>query len=651
MGGTIFSCLRNGARKILRDQRGNAMFLTAAALVPIIGIVGSGIDIGRAYMAQLRLQQACDAGVLAGRRAMAAGDYTDTAEAEANKMFHFNYPDTAYGSSNVAFDSERSTTSTSNVTGSASANLPTNIMYIFGTDQFNLSVDCTAKLEISNTDVMMVLDVTGSMDEYITDSDAGGSIKKIAALRNAATVFLTTLTSADIGDGRLRIGVVPYSNTVNVGAIMKPEWLSDEITVPSRVANFHDVWQTVSNTNSAYTDTNPSSWSSWTNETLSDISKSSNCKGDAKETKQISSTTQADGQPTTANGIRTTKTKIVQNLKDLEYKNYTWSGGKCKRDKREKTYTRTTPNTLQEKKVNEFLNYTYKNITFSVSSAKNMTTELKFNTGTKGAEVKTAWAGCVMERNTTTFGPTATAPSDAYDMDIDSAPTGVDDTKWKLFLPYLVHRRSGSDDETGTNDTKSYGQTLADTSSENRGACPVPVMKLTTMDTAGQEKYADKIDDLTAKGYTYHDTGMAWGARLISPDGLFASENAQNAAGTNGRPIARHIIFMTDGKMDPPLNNLSHQGVEQVQHRVGATDYNDAIARHSNRLVQLCAKAKAKGIVIWIIGFGIDMEDTKNAKLVQCASTNKAFEAGSSAELQDIFEQIAAQISRLRLSE
>src|SRR3546814_13366417 len=69
------------------------------ALFRSIGLLGSGIDIGRAYMAQLRLQQACDAGVLAGRRAMTGTTYTDAAKAEANKMFNFNFTSNAYGSS------------------------------------------------------------------------------------------------------------------------------------------------------------------------------------------------------------------------------------------------------------------------------------------------------------------------------------------------------------------------------------------------------------------------------------------------------------------------------------------------------------------------------------------------------------------------
>src|SRR3546814_8537788 len=133
--------------------------LTAAAVVPLIGIVGSAVDIGRAYMTQLRLQQACDAGVLAGRRAMAGGTYTDAAEAEANKMFDFNFPDGIYGSSEISFASEAS--SPSDAIGTASARLPTALMQIFGFTKFAPTVNRTAKPEISNPDVIMVPDVPG----------------------------------------------------------------------------------------------------------------------------------------------------------------------------------------------------------------------------------------------------------------------------------------------------------------------------------------------------------------------------------------------------------------------------------------------------------------------------------------------------------
>src|SRR3546814_9544964 len=61
------------------------------------------------------------------------------------------------------FDSQQPSTGASDVNGTAHATLPTALMYIFGKDQFALTANCTAKLEISNVDVMLVLDVTGSM--------------------------------------------------------------------------------------------------------------------------------------------------------------------------------------------------------------------------------------------------------------------------------------------------------------------------------------------------------------------------------------------------------------------------------------------------------------------------------------------------------
>ena len=231
MRGTWISRLRAGTKALLRDQRGNAFMLTAAAIIPVIGIVGSAVDIGRAYMTQLRLQQACDSGVLAGRRAMAGGTYTDGAEAEADKMFNFNFPEGKYGASGILFSSEAD--GASDVVGQASAIIPTELMFLFGKDQFRLSANCTAKLEISNVDVMLVLDVTGSMAQ----TNSGDTVNRITALHDATMDFFDTLTTADVGDGRLRFGVVPYSSTANVGHILAAkdsDWLSDYTILPSR---------------------------------------------------------------------------------------------------------------------------------------------------------------------------------------------------------------------------------------------------------------------------------------------------------------------------------------------------------------------------------------------------------------------------------
>ena len=79
-------------RRFAADIAGNTLAIVAASVVPIAGLVGAGIDMSRAYMAQTRLQMACDAGALAGRRVMSGGVFNTTVKNEALKFFRFNFP-------------------------------------------------------------------------------------------------------------------------------------------------------------------------------------------------------------------------------------------------------------------------------------------------------------------------------------------------------------------------------------------------------------------------------------------------------------------------------------------------------------------------------------------------------------------------------
>lgn len=649
MRGTVFGRLRLGINKLLRDRRGNAMMLTAAAIVPVLAMVGSGIDIGRAYMAQLRLQQACDAGVLAGRRAQAGGTYTNAAKAEANKMFAFNYTAGAYGSSGVTFSSQA--LNTADVTGSASARLPAQIMKIFGFGDFNLSAVCTAKLEVSNTDIMMVLDVTGSMDSV----NSGDSVSRIEALRTAAIDFFDTLTTAELGDGRLRFGIVPYSGTVNVGAILlaeNPSWIADVAPTPTRVPTFIDVWGTGTTTTgspsgSTYpgSPTSGSSWSGWANYG-SGITQA-NC---------AISTQQAGGAATKSGAVRTTQTgqhidgsgnrvTTYNNEQDWTYTRYEyrWSSNRCQRQSRPHIYTETSPSTLTQPPVKQFSYFTYKNFDLPVGPAK-YGNALTMKTGTRGVDKTFTWDGCIVERQTKPFGPTSTAPSDAFDMNIDMVPTADPNTQWKMFLPEFAYTRASQAETTSTSTStvNSFGD-QADSGSDI-AACPPPAMRLTTMTAADRAAFVTRIDALRAQGYTYHDVGMVWGARLLSPTGIMAGDNA---TAPNGRPINRHIVFMTDGDPTAPRNNFSFQSEERSTGRIGASSDTDAVNRHTNRFQQICAQARGNNTTIWIVSFGTSL----TTNLRNCASPGAAFQANNAAQLNEQFQAIARQISKLRLSQ
>lgn len=662
MRGTLIRDIWRGVQRLLRDQRGNMMFLTAAAVVPIIGIVGSGVDIGRAYMAELRLQQACDAGVLAGRRAMSGGTYTNYAKGEANKMFNFNYPNDRYSSSNVTFTSVASGTST--VNGTASARLPTALMQIFGYDKFDLAVNCSAKLEISNADIMLVLDVTGSM----ATTNSGDSVNRITALKNATMSFFDTLTTAEVGDGRLRFGVVPYSSSANVGAILyakNPSWLSNTTTLPSREAQPPN-WINASTVNNGSA-TNASAYMvvDWANtgttitKVGSNTATSSNCsnatKANSASTANGSSTTTQTGQ-TTGDDQRTTTKDVKQAYRYYEYK-YVWASSKCNEQRRQMEYIQTQKQTTTEDRQQ---NYIYNDYSFDVTSAKTGTS-LTTTTGDFGAAYSATWGGCVMERGPASpFAANATAPSTALDMDVDTAPTSSDETKWKLLIPEISFPRasgpSGTPSSTGTSGvTVDYKNVTKDSSSGNWqryskywgsgwGVCPAAAMKLTTQTASNRATFNTYIQSLQPVGGTYHDSGMVWGIRLLSADGMFADENT---TAPNSRPIARHIVFMTDGDMSANMGNLGFQGYEWTSKRVGGTDDATQTARHNNRFLQLCEKAKAKNITIWVVSFGVAL----NTQMTTCATADKAYAATNATQLNQNFQSIARQISKLRLSQ
>ncbi|MEO1648193.1 MAG: pilus assembly protein TadG-related protein, partial [Pseudomonadota bacterium] len=56
--------------ELLKDSRANTIAIGAAAMVPLLAMVGGAVDASRYYMTETRLQAACDAGALAARRAM-----------------------------------------------------------------------------------------------------------------------------------------------------------------------------------------------------------------------------------------------------------------------------------------------------------------------------------------------------------------------------------------------------------------------------------------------------------------------------------------------------------------------------------------------------------------------------------------------------
>ena len=223
---------RRRLRELRRNTNGNVLPMAAVGILMTAALVGGGVDLSRAYKVQNRLQAACDAGVLAGRKAVANNGFDSNAEDTANSYFNANFDDDIQGTSATAFAPESNDDGNS-VAATATTSMATTIMRIFGEEEIELSVSCNASMGVGNSDITMVLDTTGSMAW-----DLDGSSTRIEALRTAMMSFYDTVDeSTASSNARIRYSIVPYSSSVNVGQLLvdqDPSYLVDSHTYQSR---------------------------------------------------------------------------------------------------------------------------------------------------------------------------------------------------------------------------------------------------------------------------------------------------------------------------------------------------------------------------------------------------------------------------------
>ena len=640
--------------RLRRDQRGATLAMMAASVIPMIGVVGGAVDISRAYLVKVRLQQACDAGVLAARRAMTGSSITDdtNAKTQATNFFKINLKNGAYGATvtpiTVTNVVDAANKPTGTVAGAASATVPTTLMKIFGKKTIAMNASCEATLQVANNDVMFVLDVTGSMNCAATDtsstcSNNGGAEKstsKIKALRVAVVDFYDTLKAATTSTAQLRIGFVPYSSNVNVGGLLPAGYIADSAPYQSRerivssytTTNANGGWNSVTN--------NTGSWV--THSTTTNVTESS-CD-DPANTTTYGSTTTSEGTVTDANGTITNTSVSTRSATDTEYtdswvRTSQWwvspAKGTCTISKR--TVQRTETKTDVETKTPNYA-WNYKQISYDTSQFKLGNAVTTYTANGYAARTST-WAGCLEERDTVSNATFSSIPNNAYDLQIDLIPNNNVATQWKPWWPELVYDRNTTADVNNT--SYNYSQPGGDSA-----VCPKAAQKITTTDHDAVYNYVNAAD-FKARGGTYHDFGLLWGARLLSPSGIFSSENT---SAPNGHPINRSIVFMTDGDMAPQPSIYGLYGYEEIDRRISGSattpSSSDLKSRHNSRFSAICGAIKDMNITLYVVAYAQSM----TTELENCATPGKAFYAADDDELKEAFQKIAKQIAQLRLS-
>ncbi|TCP67823.1 TadE/TadG family type IV pilus assembly protein [Sphingomonas sp. PP-CE-1G-424] len=528
--------------RLRKDVAGNTLIIVAFAMMPLIAMVGSGLDMARAYVARDRLQQACDAGSLAARRLLSGTTLTTAVDTEAKTYFNFNFPQASFGT--AAFTPVVTVPAIGTVKITAATTIPTTIMKLFGFSTMNLSTSCSATQDFVGTDIVLVLDMSGSMNcppskpnDACNEVEESGS--KMQALRDASESLYDTLKSAQdqlhANNLRLRYGFVPYNATVNVGKLVyaeNPNYIRSSALYQSR---------------------------------------------------------------TVTTG---------------------WFGASA----------------------------TYGQQTLDTSSFK---TGALVTTPGSYPSSKSRWAGCIEERQTDNVtidgGSATTAPASAWDLDVNMLPT-ADSSRW---APWWPEAEFDPDTQRQYTDQK---------------YCASAASRL-------KEYYNDKtsfmsyIKDLKPLGGTYHDIGVIWGARFISPDGIFASANPEtndqndpdNPKKLRGFSVRKYMIFMTDGDMSPYLDVYTTYGAEERDRRVLGTSTGNTnqlaaeqLQRHLQRFRMACNAAKSQNVQLYVIAFST----TLTTDMQNCATTPAMASGISTAPaLIAKFQEIGSKIGSLRINQ
>lgn len=638
--------VRGFMTRLRSDRRGNTLAIMAAALIPMAGMVGGGIDLSRMYIVKTRLQHACDAGALAGRKAMGSGTWSQSSympRARAEQFFDGNFQSNAYGSTGTtrSFNENAGV-----VSGNASATVPMTLMRVLGKTSENIAVTCQADMRLPNTDVMFVLDTTGSMAEI----PAGDSVSKMDSLKTSVKCFYeivarldtdanctTGTPSGGVGNQvQVRFGFMPYATNVNVGKLLPTNYFANNWLYQSREPE--------------WTTTNGTGWQQQGNPSVSsqNISQNNVPQSSCNDASADAAGYNSNTDNYSNNGNTRTNTDVHVHVTGWNSSN----GGTCygTRTTTTTTYTKTTTQTQT------FNQWHYGQINVNISGLKsgsNWNDSFQAPIGANGTSRTITWGGCIEERPTvraTNYNP---IPGTAYDLDIDTKPTGPNDANyaWGPALQELIYARAVTNNWNQMNTADAY--TTADYTQGVGYYCPVQATKLQVWNDPNT--FDDYVDSLYPNGNTYHDIGLLWGARFMSPTGIFGTENALTP---QGGEIDRHMIFMTDGDACTGVTNYQAYGVAWFDRRQtsassaptdGCTDTGTLTQQVNLRMAALCTAIKNKNITLWVIAFG-SLASTTETRLQNCATDGRYFKATNAATLQQTFKQIADQISSLRLT-
>ncbi|MBL4602611.1 MAG: hypothetical protein JKY84_07700 [Emcibacteraceae bacterium] len=208
-------------QRLRSDQSGSILVQVAFATTLLVGMLGIGVDLSRAYLYRSQLSGALDAAALAGAKSF----HSDTRDAEIQAFFESNFDAQFMGGTVGQLLITEVDTVTKTLDVKAAGTVDTVFMRLFGLDDISIAASAETTSKQTGLQIVMVLDNTGSMRS--TDN---GTVR-IDALKSSATTLVNNLFGNDASNDKLQVAIVPYVTTVNVGHLLDSDYI-DRTSVP-----------------------------------------------------------------------------------------------------------------------------------------------------------------------------------------------------------------------------------------------------------------------------------------------------------------------------------------------------------------------------------------------------------------------------------
>jgi Flp pilus assembly protein TadG len=212
------------AKRFASDEGGVMIVLFAIAFSVMALAAAIAIDYARVYMEHAEMQRALDAAALAAAHRLGMPDQEQSGPAAAQAYFKANVP----GGSKLAIEDIQLDATAGEVKITSGGIIPTTFMSIFGIKQVEVGAGTRVVRGDGTIEVALVLDNSGSM--------AGGPISELKA---AAANLVDVVFAGAAGTDKVRIGVVPFAGSVNVGSHRRSEgWIDTDGLSPTHHENF-----------------------------------------------------------------------------------------------------------------------------------------------------------------------------------------------------------------------------------------------------------------------------------------------------------------------------------------------------------------------------------------------------------------------------